>query len=66
MIHEPPIDKMVEKVGNQYILSTVVAKRARQIIEAQANGYIEEDPNNKPISQAANEVNDGRVIPQED
>ena len=33
MIHKPPIDDLVEKIGSKYSLCVVASKRARQIME---------------------------------
>ena len=54
MIHEPPIDKLVEKVGCKYALTCLVAKRARQIIEQPTPEYA--NSKEKPLTLAAKEV----------
>ena len=59
MIHEPPIDKLVEAVGCRYVLSCLVAKRARQILSQP--GYTEAANKDKAISQAANEIKNGTL-----
>lgn len=58
MIHQPPIDKLVDIVGNRYTLATLVAKRARQILESD---QLKEDPSIKPISVAAEEIYEGKL-----
>lgn len=32
-MYNPPIDELLEKVGNRYSLSMIISKRARQIID---------------------------------
>ena len=61
MIHEPPIDKLVEEVeGCRYALCCLASKRARQIIDADlAEGNLE--PGDKPISIAAKEIYEGKL-----
>ncbi len=59
MIHEPPIDKLVEKVGCRYVLACLVSKRARQILTQ--NTFGEQPTAQKPISQAANEIQEGKL-----
>lgn len=51
MINQPPIDKLVNEVGCRYSLVTVVAKRARQLLEAQAL-----QGNEKSVTKAVNEL----------
>ena len=64
MIHEPSIDMLAEKVGSKYALCIVAAKRARQIISASKNKSKDfpENENEKPLTIAANEIFDGKVI----
>lgn len=59
MIHEPPVDKMVEIVGNRYVLCCLAAKRARQIIDQPMN--FTSDVLEKPISQSAKEIYEGKL-----
>ena len=59
MIHEPPIDKLVEKVGCKFALTCLVAKRARQIIEQPTPEYA--NSKEKPLTLAAKEVYDEKL-----
>lgn len=59
MLVDPPIDKLVETVGNKYALVGVVSKRARTLMEKR-HDYLEQE-NVNAISLAAHEVADGRV-----
>ncbi len=51
MMNKPPLNELQDKVGTRYMLVTVVAKRARQLVE---------DPerigNRKPVSVAIDEL----------
>ena len=62
MIHEPSIDVLAERVGSKYALCIVAAKRARQIISAGKNKSKDFPENEKPLTIAANEIYDGKVI----
>ena len=67
MIHKPPIDELAEKVGSKYALCVVTSKRARQIMEQTLNQGFSELPNNeKPLSVAAEEIYDGKLIATND
>lgn len=63
MLHEPSIDKLSENIGSKYALCVVCSKRARQIIDnAQNQGITYFPGNEKPLSIAAKEIYDGKVI----
>lgn len=63
MIHKPPIDELAQKVGSKYTLCVVASKRARQLMEQAQNQGLTELPNKeKPLSVAAQEINDGKLI----
>ena len=62
MIHEPSIDVLADKIGSKYALCIVSAKRARQIIAAGKNKSREYPDNEKPLTIAANEIFEGKVI----
>ncbi len=51
MMNKPPLNELQDKVGTRYMLVTVVAKRARQLVT---------DPerigNRKPVSVAVDEL----------
>ncbi len=67
MIQEPPIDILAEKIGSKYALCVVASKRARQLLEqAQNQGLTELPDNKKPLSVAAQEIYDGKLIASED
>lgn len=67
MIHKPPIDELAEKVGSKYTLCVVASKRARQLMEQAQNQGLNELPNNeKPLSVAAQEIIDGKLIATND
>ena len=63
MIQEPETDKLVEKVGSKYALCIVASKRARQIFEAEQKiDAIIPTTDKKPLSTAADEIFDGKVV----
>ena len=67
MIHKPPLDEMAEKIGSKYALCVVASKRARQLMEQAQNQGITDFPNNeKPLSLAAQEIYDGKLIATND
>ena len=67
MIHKPPIDELAEKIGSKYELCVVASKRARQIMEqAQNQGTTENLDVNKPLSSAAQEIYDGKLVSTND
>lgn len=62
MLIEPPIDKLVDKIGCKYALVCLVTKRARELQQKIGDdGVIAADTN--PISYAAREVYEGTVEP---
>ena len=62
MINNPPIDDLAEKVGSKYALCVVASKRARQIIDhAQNQGLTDLPGKVKPLTEAAEEIEDGKV-----
>lgn len=61
---EPPIDELTQKVGNKFLLTCLVAKRAKMI----NSEYLMGEPNDKDpkvISIAAEEIYEGKVKPEE-
>lgn len=67
MIHKPPIDDLTEKIGSKYSLCVVASKRARQIMEQMQNQGASELPGKeKPLSVAAQEIYDGKLIATND
>ena len=64
MLVDPPIDKLVDKVGNKYALVGLLSKRSRTLMEKRAD-YIEQE-NLNAVSLAAHEVIDGKIEPVEE
>ncbi len=62
MMIEPPIDKLVEKVGCKYALVSLLTKRARYLIDKQADRI--EESGVRPVSLAARDVYDGVIESQ--
>lgn len=59
MLLEPPIDELVNKVGNPYKLAVVVGKRAKYLNET----LTEEEKEAKPeVTRAVDEVEDGTIV----
>jgi DNA-directed RNA polymerase omega subunit len=59
MLLEPPIDNLVEQVGNPYKLAVVVGKRAKFLNES----LTKEEKELKPeVTRAIDEVHDGVVV----
>ena len=52
-MNHPPVVELEKKAGCRYMLVTVVAKRARQILAADKNNPV------KPVAQAVQELEDG-------
>lgn len=64
MMIDPPIDKLIDKVGCKYALVCVTAKRAKQIADkAQENC---DEQNENPVTKAAKEIYEGKVIAVEE
>ncbi|MGE4352644.1 MAG: DNA-directed RNA polymerase subunit omega [Oscillospiraceae bacterium] len=60
MMLYPPMANLIDKVGSRYLLVNLVAKRARKIAaEAEENG---EPLDEKPVSEAIDEVYSGKLI----
>ena len=62
MMIEPPIEELREKAGNEYILTCMVAKRAKEL-EKEIPDYIEHSQD-KAISLAVKEFYEGKIIPE--
>lgn len=60
MMLYPAMNKLTEYIPNRYMMVNVVARRARQIAaEAEAIGeHLEE----KPVTEAINEVAEGKFV----
>lgn len=63
MMIEPPIDTLVEKVGNRYILCNLVSKRAKNIESVKGSELANKDK--KSISIACEEIAAGKVKPSD-
>ena len=67
MINKTPIDDLANKIGSKYALCVIASKRARQLMEqAQNQGLSELPGNEKPLSVAAQEIYDGKLIATND
>lgn len=58
MINHPSIDSLLNKVENKYALVSLVAKRARKIIEAEPAELGENAV--KPVTKAVRELHEGK------
>lgn len=59
MLLEPPIDELVNKMGNPYKLAVVVGKRAKYLSEV----LTEEEKEAKPeVTRAVDEVSEGTIV----
>ena len=64
MMIDPPIDELAKRTnGNVYVLSNLIAKRAKEIETVRRVDITEGDE--KSISIAAEEVYEGKVVPSE-
>lgn len=59
MLLEPPIDELVNKVGNPYRLAVVVGKRAKFLSETLTETEKEERPE---VTRAVDEVHEGAIV----
>ncbi|MDR1138468.1 MAG: DNA-directed RNA polymerase subunit omega [Clostridiales bacterium] len=55
----PPIDKLIDKVGCKFALVTLVAKRARYVVDKYQDQL--DESNETALTHAAKEVYKGRV-----
>lgn len=59
MINKPSIDELIDITGSNYLLCTLVSKRARQIADQEIYGNgVQNFPYEKPITAAAMEVSE--------
>lgn len=56
MMNKPPLNEMQDKIGCRYMLVTVVAKRARQLMDDP-----EKLEDRKPVSVAVEELYKGKL-----
>ena len=59
MLLEPPIDELVNKMGNPYRLAVAVGKRAKYLNETLTEEEKEEIPE---VTRAVEEVNNGTIV----
>lgn len=67
MINEPPIDELTTKIGKEYegskyAFCVVVAKRAEQLADIAKNKNTGILNNQKPLTAAANEIYEGKIV----
>lgn len=60
MLIDPPIDKIIKKADCRYELVCAVSKRARDLMQQEGDRLREQKL--KPISVAAKEIYEGKVI----
>lgn len=58
MLLEPPIDKLVKKMGSPYKLAVIVGKRAKYLQQALSE---EEKEIKKEVSRAVDEVYEDKI-----
>lgn len=63
MMIDPPIDKLVEKAGNRYVLCNLITKRAKNIETVKGIELANKDK--KSISIACEEIAAGKVVPSD-
>ncbi|MDW7667505.1 MAG: DNA-directed RNA polymerase subunit omega [Bacillota bacterium] len=56
----PSIDELLEKVESRYMLVTIIAKRAREIVAG--DDIMVDTEDKKPINIAIQEFNEGRLV----
>ena len=59
MLLEPPIDELVEKMGNPYRLAVAVGKRAKFLNETLSEEEKEKVPE---VTRAVEEVHNGTIV----
>ena len=59
-LNQPPVDKLIDKAGNKYALSVLVAKSAKEISISRAE-FFNEHRQVKPVSVASQEFYDGVI-----
>jgi len=64
MMIDPPIEELKKKAGNEYILTNLVAKRAKEL-EKEMPEVIDAS-NEKAISLASREVYSGKIVSSKD
>ena len=64
MMIDPPIDKLIEKVGCKYKLVVVTGKRAKTLLDKRGEEMAISEVN--PVTYAAKEIYDGSVEAREE
>ncbi|MCI9246004.1 MAG: DNA-directed RNA polymerase subunit omega [Clostridia bacterium] len=64
MLVKPTVLDLLNKVDNRFELVTMTAKRARQIAAGSVPLTKKEEPS--PVSLAADEINEGKVVAVEE
>ncbi len=69
MINEPPVDELLKNIGDKYegskyALCVVVSKRARDLIDISRNQGTAVLGNKKPLTAAAYEIYEGKILAQ--
>ena len=62
MINNPSIDELANKVGSKYALCVIASKRARQLVEQSQSAVATEPLKEKPLSMAAKEIQEGKLV----
>lgn len=60
MLLEPPIDELIEKIGNPYELAVIVGKRSK-ILQQKNDGEFQPLASPK-VTKAVNEIYDGKIV----
>ncbi len=59
MMIDPPIQELVDKTGNRYILVIETAKRARQLVDGEQ--LLSDTNSNKEVTQAVQEIYQDKI-----
>lgn len=62
---EPSIDSLQEKIDSKYVLVTLAARRARQLLETKKS-LIENPKSNKYVGVALEEIQAEKIFKKED
>ena len=54
----PPIEELIEKAGNKYILCTLISKRAKELLRSKEE-FFKANQKIKPIEYASKEFYEG-------
>ena len=63
MMLYPPIDELIKKTGNVYVLCNLINKRAKEIESVRHNELASSDK--KAISIACEEIYQGKIVPSD-